>query len=82
MFGNFTVAFLGAILFTIWGDQSVTILWTGSGLFGAGMASMFATAVLWVGSHIEVTNAIGKYSHYFWHFYVETSCTIHTGKKD
>ena len=60
MFGNFIVAFLGAILFTIWGDQSVTLLWTGSALFGAGMASMFATAMLWVESHIKITNAIGK----------------------
>ena len=61
MLGNFLVSFIGAFLLTIWGNRSLIVLWTGSGLFGAGMASMFATAMLWFESHIKVTNSIGKY---------------------
>merc|ERR1712062_706838 len=59
MFGNFLVSFIGAFLLTVWGDQSLILLWIGSGLLGAGFGSMFATGILWFKSHMKVTNAIG-----------------------
>ena len=61
MLGNFLFLFIAAILLTVGGDQSVTMLWIGTGLFGAGQGSMFATGILWFESHMKVTNAIGKY---------------------
>ena len=74
MFGNIIVSLFGAILLTILGNQSVTVLWIGSGLFGAGMASMYATAMLWFESHVKITNPIGKYLLFITCYYIVIDC--------
>ena len=53
------VSTVGSILLVLYGSQSVTILWAGCALFGFGMASMFATGLLWLKSHMKLTNRIG-----------------------
>ena len=53
------VSCVGGILLTIHGDQSVTILWAGSGMLGLGMASIYATGLLWLESYMKITNRIG-----------------------
>ena len=51
----------GGILLAIYGDQSVTILYAGSIMLGLGIASIYATGLLWLESHMKITNRIGKY---------------------
>ena len=53
------VSCVGGILLAIHGDQSVTILWAGSAMLGLGMASIYATGLLWLESHMKITNRIG-----------------------
>ena len=53
------VSCIGGILLAIHGDQSVTILWAGSAMLGLGMASIYATGLLWLESHMKITNRIG-----------------------
>ena len=53
------VSCVGGILLAIHGDQSVTILWAGSGMLGLGMASIYATGLLWLESYMKITNRIG-----------------------
>ena len=53
------VSCVGGILLTIHGDQSVTILWAGSAMLGFGMASIYATGLLWLESYMKITNRIG-----------------------
>ena len=53
------VSCVGGILLAIHGDQSVTILWAGSGMLGIGMASIYATGLLWLESYMKITNRIG-----------------------
>ena len=53
------VSIIGSLLLVLYGSQSVTILWAGCALFGFGMASMFATGLLWLKSHMKLTNRIG-----------------------
>jgi fucose permease len=53
------VSCLSGILLAIYGDQSVTILWVGSAMLGFGMASIYATGLLWLESHMKITNRIG-----------------------
>lgn len=54
------VSCVGSILLAIHGDQSVTILWAGSAMLGLGIASIYATGLLWLKSHMKITNRIGK----------------------
>ena len=54
------VSCIGGILLAIYGDQSVTILWAGSAMLGLGIASIYATGLLWLKSHMKITNRIGK----------------------
>ena len=54
------VSCIGGILLAIYGDQSVTILWAGSAMLGFGIASIYATGLLWLESHMKITNRIGK----------------------
>ena len=54
------VSCVGGIFLTIHGDQSVTILWTGTAMLGFGMASIYATGLLWLESHMKITNRIGN----------------------
>ena len=53
------VSCVGSILLAIHGDQSVTILWAGSAMLGLGMASIYATGLLWLESYMKITNRIG-----------------------
>jgi len=53
------VSCIGGILLAIYGDQSVTILWAGSAMLGLGIASIYATGLLWLKSHMKITNRIG-----------------------
>ena len=53
------VSCVGGILLAIHGDQSVTILCAGSAMLGLGMASIYATGLLWLESHMKITNRIG-----------------------
>ena len=55
------VSCIGGILLAIYGDQSVTILWAGSAMLGFGIASIYATGLLWLESHMKITNQIGTY---------------------
>ena len=54
------VSCIGGILLAIYGDQSVTILWAGSAMLGFGIASIYATGLLWLESYMKITNRIGK----------------------
>jgi Na+/melibiose symporter-like transporter len=55
------VSIIGSILLVLYGSQSVTILWAGCAMFGFGIASMYATGLLWLKSHMKLTNRIGKH---------------------
>ena len=54
------VSCVGGIVLAVHGDQSVTILWAGSAMMGFGMASIYATGLLWLESHMKITNRIGN----------------------
>ena len=68
MFISCLASSIGCVLLAIFGDQSVSILWVGSALLGFGMASIYATGLLWLESHMKITNRIGKYSYSFRNF--------------
>ena len=65
MFISCLASSIGCVLLAIFGDQSVSILWVGSALLGFGMASIYATGLLWLESHMKITNRIGKFSYSF-----------------
>ena len=54
------VSCIGGILLVIYGDQDVTVLWASSAMLGLGIASIYATGLLWLESHMKITNRIGK----------------------
>ena len=60
------VSTIGSILLVLYGSQSEEILWAGCAMFGFGIASMYATGLLWLKSHMKLTNRIGK--HYLSRF--------------
>lgn len=49
---------IGAFGLIIWGDVSYLMLQLGSSLLGFGMAAIFATGILWMGTFVTVTNRI------------------------
>ena len=53
------ISSIGTIVIAIYGDRYDYVLWTGSGLLGLGMASIFATGLLWLESYVKITNRIG-----------------------
>ena len=55
------ISIVGSLLLVIYGSQSVTIFWAGCAMFGFGIASMYATGLLWLKSHMKLTNRIGKH---------------------
>ena len=50
---------LSGIMLSIWGDQNQEILWVGSAMMGFGIASIYATGLLWLESFVTITNRIG-----------------------
>lgn len=50
---------LSSIALSIWGTQSEEMLWAGSAMMGFGLASIFATGLLWLESRVKITNQIG-----------------------
>ena len=59
------VSCIGSILLMICGNESGTGLWVGSAMFGLGIASIWPTGMLWIKSHMKITNRIGKFFPYF-----------------
>ena len=49
----------GAIVLVVSGDSSEMALYIASGLLGAGMASIFASGILWSEEYLIITNKIG-----------------------
>ena len=59
MFFSCLLSSIGSVALAIYGDKSEEVLWIGSGLLGIGMASIYATGVLWLKSYLKITNRIG-----------------------
>jgi len=49
----------GSLVLSIYGESSIEVLFACTALMGFGMASIFATGLLWLEKRIEITNRIG-----------------------
>jgi len=59
MIFSFITCLVGSVLLSILGDTSTAVLIVGSGLMGVGMASVYATGLLWLERRVEISNRIG-----------------------
>lgn len=59
MFVTCLISCIGIVLLVVYGNHSIIILWVGSAMLGLGMASVYATGLLWLESFIRITNRIG-----------------------
>merc|ERR1711997_33051 len=58
MWTSISLCLLSSLLLSILGASSPALLYTATGLLGAGMASIFATGFLWTEQRIAVTSKI------------------------
>ena len=56
---SFTACLVGSSLLSFLGDSSAEALYICSGVMGVGMASVYATGLLWLEKRVEITNKIG-----------------------
>ena len=56
---SFIVSLIGALALILYGNQILLALQVGSALLGFGMASIYATGLLWLSSYLKITNRIG-----------------------
>ena len=54
-----SISCLAMLLLVIYGQESLLMLKIASGLLGFGMASIYATGLLWMEQYIKITNRIG-----------------------
>ena len=59
MFLSFGLSLVGAVILVIFANESVLSLQIGSVCLGLGMASIYATGLLWLESYVKITNRIG-----------------------
>jgi len=52
--------FFATTLLSLWADTSLVMLQLGVALVGAGVASAFASGMLWIKNHVKVTNKVGS----------------------
>ena len=50
---------IASIGLAIFAETYPAVLWIGSGILGFGMASIYATGLLWLESHMKITNRVG-----------------------
>jgi len=50
----------GSLVLSIYGESSIQVLFACTALMGFGMASIFATGLLWLEKRVEITNRIGS----------------------
>ena len=58
MWASICLCFLASLLLSVLGASSSALLFTGTGLLGVGMASIFATGFLWTEQRITVTSKV------------------------
>ena len=56
---SFVVSLIGALALIFYGNEMLLALQVGSALLGFGMASIYATGMLWLSSYLKITNRIG-----------------------
>ena len=59
MLASCLISCLGSLVLLLYAEEWVLVLKLAAGVVGFGMASMYATGLLWLGQHIKVTNRIG-----------------------
>jgi len=52
--------FFATTILSVWGESSLVMLQLGVALVGAGVASVFASGMLWMRTHVKVTNKVGS----------------------
>lgn len=56
LLGDLGVCFLASVLLVAGADRMESLLWTGVGVLGVGMASVLPTSLAWLERHMRVTN--------------------------
>lgn len=60
LLGDLGVCFLASVLLVAGADRMESLLWTGVGVLGVGMASVLPTSLAWLERHMRVTNRIAS----------------------
>lgn len=56
LLGDLGICFLASVLLVVGADRMESLLWTGVGVLGVGMASVLPTSLAWLERHMRVTN--------------------------
>ncbi|XP_050023848.2 uncharacterized protein [Dermacentor andersoni] len=56
LLGDLGICFLASVLLVAGADRMESLLWTGVGVLGVGMASVLPTSLAWLERHMRVTN--------------------------
>ena len=71
MWASVFLCLLASLLLSAMGSSSPALLFTGTGLLGVGMASIFATGFLWTEQRITVTSKVS------WDYLLKTTITYY-----